>query len=334
MTAGQWLPDPQRRHEYRYHDGQTWTADVADQGVSSTDPWPTAPSGKVQAGEAVRRFGGGVDKQMKDAAKRVVRRDSQLPADELRMLDSEPSSSLLGQWSGLASAVTKYGVSVSGVVGGSELLGILHAVSGSEDAQGRLLRNIDAKVDALVKGPYNTGRTHLLEARRLDVGDPRQYSHIEDAKNCFYQAHGQAASVQSRSLVEYHLGLTWLLLGRREDAVHWFALSHGSAMAVAHELADRTGNIKVLHSRGTTAAAAYFYPAGLVVLGRKFQKLVAAQRARDMLNDFLPFVACTARSHNSVANGASDELQALQLVHVAEDRYELSAVWISSEAAA
>ena len=138
---------------------------------------------------------------------------------------------------------------MSGVAGGGEILGVLHAVSGSEDAQARLLRSIDAKVDALVKGPYNTGRTHLLEARRLAADDPQQRRHIEDANYCFYQAHGQAASVQSRSLVEYHLGLTWLMLGRRDDSVHWFAQSHESAMAVANELASRVGNIKVLHSR-------------------------------------------------------------------------------------
>jgi hypothetical protein len=33
-----WLPDPDARHEYRYWDGSGWTADVADGGVTSTDP--------------------------------------------------------------------------------------------------------------------------------------------------------------------------------------------------------------------------------------------------------------------------------------------------------
>src|SRR2546421_245485 len=112
------------------------------------------------------------------------------------------------------------GVATSGIASGGELLGVLRAVTGSEDAQGRLLRSIDAKVDALVKGPYNTGRTHLHEAQRVGPDDPDQLSHIQAARDCFFDAHGQAASVQSRSLVEYHLALTLLLLGRPADAIH------------------------------------------------------------------------------------------------------------------
>ncbi len=324
MTAAGWLPDPTGRHEYRYHDGQAWTDHVADGGRSSTDASARPKSMQVQAQDSFLRLTKWTDKQMKDAAGWLSRRDRNATTDELRTFDAEPDSSVLGQWSGLAGAVTKYAVSVSGVAGGGEILGVLHAVSGSEDAQARLLRSIDAKVDALVKGPYNTGRTHLLEARRLAADDPQQRRHIEDANYCFYQAHGQAASVQSRSLVEYHLGLTWLMLRRRDDSVHWFAQSHESAMAVANELASRVGNIKVLHSRGTTAAAAWFYPAGMVVLGMKFKKLVGAERARDMLEDFLPFIVCAARSHNSVAGEDSDELLALQLVRVSDDAYELT----------
>ena len=209
----------------------------------------------IQTREGFRQFTKWADKQLNDAASWVNRRGRKLPADELTTVDAEPSSSLLGEWSGLAGAVTKYGVAVDGVPGGGELLGILHAVSGTEDAQARLLRSIDAKVDALVKGPYNTGRTHLREAQRLDVGDPQQRVHIEEAKTSFFQAHGQATSVQSRSLVEYHLGLRWLLLGRRDDVVLWFAQSHASAMTVANELANRADNVKVLHSPNTTAAA-------------------------------------------------------------------------------
>ncbi len=36
--AAGWNPDPTGRHEYRYWDGGTWTADVSDNGVASVDP--------------------------------------------------------------------------------------------------------------------------------------------------------------------------------------------------------------------------------------------------------------------------------------------------------
>ncbi len=35
--AAGWHPDPSGRHEHRYWDGKQWTADVSDQGVTSTD---------------------------------------------------------------------------------------------------------------------------------------------------------------------------------------------------------------------------------------------------------------------------------------------------------
>ena len=38
-----WLPDPTRRHQYRYWDGARWTDDVADGGVASTDLLGQAP---------------------------------------------------------------------------------------------------------------------------------------------------------------------------------------------------------------------------------------------------------------------------------------------------
>lgn len=34
----QWHPDPMGRHEMRYWDGQAWTANVSDQGITSQDP--------------------------------------------------------------------------------------------------------------------------------------------------------------------------------------------------------------------------------------------------------------------------------------------------------
>ncbi|MBV9952832.1 MAG: DUF2510 domain-containing protein [Acidimicrobiia bacterium] len=41
MTAS-WHPDPFRRHELRFHDGQVWTEHVADRGVSGIDTVPVA----------------------------------------------------------------------------------------------------------------------------------------------------------------------------------------------------------------------------------------------------------------------------------------------------
>ena len=42
--AAGWNPDPTGRHEYRYWDGDRWTDDVSDTGVTSVDPVDGAPS--------------------------------------------------------------------------------------------------------------------------------------------------------------------------------------------------------------------------------------------------------------------------------------------------
>jgi hypothetical protein len=44
MVPAGWYADPARRHEYRYWDGATWTAGVADGGITATDPLEAPPS--------------------------------------------------------------------------------------------------------------------------------------------------------------------------------------------------------------------------------------------------------------------------------------------------
>jgi hypothetical protein len=39
-----WFPDPNGRHEHRYFNGRSWTADVADGGQRAVDPLGSAPS--------------------------------------------------------------------------------------------------------------------------------------------------------------------------------------------------------------------------------------------------------------------------------------------------
>jgi len=42
-TPAGWFPDPLGRHEHRYFNGQSWTADVADAGQRRVDPLGTTP---------------------------------------------------------------------------------------------------------------------------------------------------------------------------------------------------------------------------------------------------------------------------------------------------
>lgn len=52
IQAG-WHPDPAGRHEYRYWDGQQWSDQVSNGGVTASDPLPAAPQPEVTAPEPV-----------------------------------------------------------------------------------------------------------------------------------------------------------------------------------------------------------------------------------------------------------------------------------------
>lgn len=42
MYQAGWWPDPGRRHQLRYHDGNRWTEHVSDNGINSIDPFGVA----------------------------------------------------------------------------------------------------------------------------------------------------------------------------------------------------------------------------------------------------------------------------------------------------
>jgi hypothetical protein len=125
-------------------------------------------------------------------------------------------------------------------------------------------------------------------------------------------------------VVDFHLGLTWLLLGRREDALHWLSQSHATAVSVMNELARQSRNVKVLKSQATTAAFSFFYPAGVVVVPVKFKRVWQAERARTALGEFVPFVACVARSYNVLSEEGA--LPAFALIRSGDSGHELVTV--------
>ena len=193
-----WYPDPGGRHQFRYWDGQVWTDHVADNGMASVDPLPPPASQLPTLSERMHQARTWSDQRMRDAAAAMYRRNAQRQGNELPVLDAMESVTVLGPWSGLATAVSNYAITAGGLTGVRDLLPVLHALVGSSEAQTGLLKQIDAKVEALVLGPYETGRTHLREAERVGSDDETQREHIEQAKQCFYQAHGQSVTVQSR----------------------------------------------------------------------------------------------------------------------------------------
>jgi hypothetical protein len=229
-----------------------------------------------------------------------------------------------GKWAGLADASIAFTLARSGVPGAESALGLLRALYNIEDDQTRMLHSIERNVRLLQEGPFRAGRLRLSEALRLGPSDPEYQRMLGAAKDSFYEAQPLAASVQARAVVEMNLGLVWQALDRPNDARHWMQQSYQSARVVVEALAKQAGNVKVLHNRWSTAALTYMYPVGMFVIPAKLKKIWDSERARDAIEQFVPFINCVAASLNALDN--SNPVPALELTGSPADGFVLGEV--------
>jgi hypothetical protein len=290
------------------------------------DPsWPPPPPGWLlwveddgQAGQ----LGARLDTVLGRVARRVQSRPGSGQASELPVVDAPPPGD--SRWRGLAEATAVFALARSGVPGAENALGLIRALYAIEDDQTRMLHSIERDAALLRKGPFLAGRLLVSEARRMGPADPEYRPMLSGAKDKFYEAEPLAATVHDRAVVEFNLGMVWLALGRPEDARHWLLQSYQSARVVIDALAKQSGNVKVLHSRWSTAALTYIYPVGVFVLPAKLKKVWDAERARGAIQAFLPFVRCVAASLNSIST--ADPVPALALTHSGADGFVLGEV--------
>jgi len=222
------------------------------------------------------------------------------------------------RWTGLASAVGSY--ATAGVPGADSTINLLKALYGVEDAQAAMLSSIDRQVRLLREGPFRSGQLLLHEAGRVGPADEEYSGFLAKARDRFYDAHGLAASVQERALIELHLGLVAALINKPADAKHWLSKCCESCAQVVGELTATSQNVKVLHSRKVTAALT-LSTYGLYVIPAKLRKVWNAERAVGALEAFVPFVNCAANSLNAVSGNR--EASTLELRAVGDGTYEL-----------
>ncbi|HEY6480908.1 MAG TPA: hypothetical protein VIZ00_12815 [Streptosporangiaceae bacterium] len=263
-----------------------------------------------------------LDAMLGRAVRQVQARAGAGQAADLPVVAAPPPGE--GRWRGLAGATAAFALARSGVPGAESALGLVRALYDIEDDQARMLNSIQRDVALLRKGPFLAARLLLSEAARMGPADPEYQRMLGGAKDKLYEAAPLAATVQDRAVVELNLGLVWLALGRPNDARHWLQQSYQSARIVIDTLAKQSGDVKVLHSRWSTAALTYLYPVGVFVLPAKLKKIWDAERARDAIQSFLPFLRCVAESLNTVSQ--ADPVPALALTHSASDGFVLGEV--------
>ncbi len=240
------------------------------------------------------QLGPAIDKNMRRAVRWAQLRAGRRSFEEPPVVTAPPTGH--SRWADLAQASVTLALAGSGVPGAESALGVIRALYDIEDDQTRMLRSIEYKVGLLQQGPFRAGRLLINEARRLGPADPEYQRMLAAARNKFYEAQPLAASVQDRAVVEMHLGLVWQAIGRPKHARYWLEQSYQTAGAVITALAAECGDVKILHSRWSTAALTYFYPMGLFVIPAKLKKVWSAERARDAIGEFLPFINCVAAS--------------------------------------
>lgn len=186
---------------------------------------------------------------------------------------------------------------------------VLGTLAGLDSEEARLLQSIERKVELLRARPFLLGRDLIAEASRAPSPDGAR-SLLEEALMQFREARHLVLNPIESGVVEAHLGYVQFLLDNRSEAQHWLAAAHDRLTKQAATLVETAGDVQVLKSRTSTGAAAYFYPAGVVVLVKKIKKVREAERARLTLVELQPVV--TALSQSVRALGGA-ELEAYEL---------------------
>lgn len=196
------------------------------------------------------------------------------------------------------------------------------AVLDVEEAQARLLRSIDENVKLLVAEPFKTGRTYLRRAFQ-SVDDPeRSKDYLEDAKRKFYEAHSLTTEPMDEAAVQMHLAICYFLLGYQDDARAMVESAYEKTAALVIELAERTGNTKVLTTSAKWTLLLTGFYGGAILLYKKFKRSRRDRAAQEALRETLPFLHCLAVLHTATG-GDADELPAVELLEVSKDQYEL-----------
>lgn len=120
---------------------------------------------------------------------------------------------------------------------------VARALVGGPSADSTGLDRVEAKIDALARGPYElamgTGVLHLRDVLDVVRSDGERLAIVQDARRCFVEAAAAARHDPARRAVAYlHLAGTHLARGSREDCARAlrsarFDALHAASMAAA-----------------------------------------------------------------------------------------------------
>jgi len=154
----------------------------------------------------------------------------------LESLPSGPEAEeLFGGWLEIAVTVGRFVSQLPGYGGVSAVVNLLAALTDAQDGRTALLRSIKADTAAMRIAPLKGALLSLQEARRVGPADPLWDTFIRRAEDSLSKALALVSGPQEEALVEFNLGVVYLMMGHPDSARHHLGQSVQCADRVVNE---------------------------------------------------------------------------------------------------
>lgn len=230
-------------------------------------------------------------------------------------------------WGGVVAAFLRVVAQAAGAPGGAKsvdaVVDLLHALHRVQDDQAAMLRSIQEDVELLRTAAYNSAQLLVSEAARVGPADDHYATYLDQATLSLFQALASCSSLEEQAVVQFHLGVAYLLLERRADAQHWLLQSCTTGRQVLEDLTSRADDTHVIHHKATAglaalasiAAAPVALPADIALLMKKHRKRALSKDAASALERLVPSVNASIACLNALGAAPPVPLLAVRRSH-------------------
>lgn len=141
----------------------------------------------------------------------------------------------------------------------------------------KLLKLLRQDTRSLIEGPYNSAFIHLRDAGKPHRTPQEQTELLTKAKDKFVDALGQERDSFRRIMIMSHLGNTWALLKKKEDAKDWYSEAYQAGINLLQSRLESVEQKELLYgvvsggsllgTVGGIVGSFFFPPLSVVVLG-------------------------------------------------------------------
>lgn len=186
-----------------------------------------------------------------------------------------------------------------------------------------MLRSIQQDVELLRTAAYNSALLLAGEAARVGPGDDHYATCLDQAIVSLFQALASCSSLEEQAVVQFHLGVVYLLRARCAGAQHWLLQSATTGRQVLEDLASRADDTHVIHHKATAglavlasmAAAPVALPADIALFVKKHRKRARSKDAASALERLIPSVNASIACLNGLGDAPPVPLLAVRRSH-------------------